>query len=124
MQDRLAVFPRGEDPHPHYFMGAVYREQHGLWWHFVRTSRANHDLPSSDASYKDCVTHGYALVCRETFNAFRHPVAILKSYDKNPAYAPFTCLHAQPPHATNERKGVVKRSQPVHDCSNNSPVTT
>jgi hypothetical protein len=53
VKDRLAVFPRGEDTHSHHLMGAVYRQQYGVGWHFVRTSRANHDLPSSDAAYED-----------------------------------------------------------------------
>jgi hypothetical protein len=100
VQDRLPVFPGGEDTHPHYLMGAIYRQHHGVWWFFVRMSWANHDLPSSDSSYKDRVTHGYALLDRETFNALRHPIAILKPDDKNPADVPFTCLHAQPPHNT------------------------
>jgi hypothetical protein len=53
VQDRPAVFPGGKDTHPHHLVGAIYRQQYGVWWCFVRTSRANHDLPSSDAADED-----------------------------------------------------------------------
>jgi hypothetical protein len=101
VQDRLAVFTRSQDTYPDDFVGAIHRKQHGVRRCFVRTSGANHDLPFSDSAYKDRVTHGYALVCRETFNALRNPIAILKPYNENPADAPFTCLHAQSPPEQN-----------------------
>jgi hypothetical protein len=85
----LPVFARCNDPYSSHLMCTVYWQQHRLRRTFVRTTRANHHLPISNAPNKDHMPHRYALLFGEALDAVRQLVSMLQTYHENTAQPPF-----------------------------------